>query len=89
MIDPSKVDLNQLPKKFCDGAIGAYNKDTFVMAFTSGNELSPFVTTPQIAKSIATWLTGNVEKYEKTYGEIDMSEPLVPSPIQSSDLNNQ
>jgi hypothetical protein len=87
MIDPAKIDLNQLPKKFCDGAIGGFNKDTFIIVPTSGSELTPFVTTPQIAKSIATWLLNNVQEYERQFGEIDINPPQIQSPIQMADLN--
>lgn len=87
MIDPTKVDINQLPKRYCDGVLGSFNKEIFVVAFTSGNELTSFVTTPQIMKSIAQWLSGNIENYEKQFGVIDMAQPLIVSPIQSSDLS--
>ena len=86
MIDPKKVDFNQLPKKFCDGAIGAYGKDLFSLALTSGNNLDSFVTTPQIMKSIALWLNEQVQNYEKQFGLIDMTPPKVQSPIQMADL---
>jgi len=86
MIDPSKVDFNQLPKKFCDGAIGAYGKDIFSFGLTSGNNIDPFATTPQVMKSIALWINGQVQNYEKQFGEIDMTPPKIQSPIQMADL---
>jgi len=86
MIDPKKVDMNQLPKKFIDGAMGAYGKEVFSFALTSGNNLDSFATTPQVMKSIAKWINGQVEKYEKQFGDIDMTPPSVQSPIQMSDL---
>jgi hypothetical protein len=86
MIDPKKVDLNQLPKKFIDGAIGAYGKEFFTFAITSGNNLDSFATTPQIMKSISVWIGRQVENYEKQFGPIDMSPPSVVSPLQVSDL---
>ena len=86
MIDPTKVDMNQLPKKFIDGAIGAYGKDFFSFALTSGNNLDSFATTPQVMKSIAEWIKKQVETYEKQFGVIDMKPPDVVSPIQVSDL---
>ena len=86
MIDPTKLDMNQLPKKFCDGAIGAYGKDVFSFALTSGNSLDSFATTPQVMKSIAIWINGQVQNYEKTFGEIDMTAPKINSPIQMADL---
>jgi len=87
MIDPTKVNMNQLPKKFIDGAIGAYGKEIFSFALTSGSNLDSFATTPQIMKSIAVWIGKQVENYEKQFGVIDMTPPKVVSPIQVSDLN--
>lgn len=86
MIDPTKIDMNQLPKKFCDGAIGAYSKEFFSFALTSGNNLDSFATTPQIMKSIAIWVNAQVENYEKQHGVIDMTPPQIQSPIQMADL---
>ena len=86
MIDPKKIDINQLPKKFCDGAIGAFGKDLFSFALTSGNNLDSFATTPQIMKSISVWIAKQIENYEKQYGEIDMTPPKISSPIQMADL---
>ncbi|HRZ30385.1 MAG TPA: hypothetical protein P5274_01820 [Candidatus Paceibacterota bacterium] len=86
MVDPKQVDFNQLPKKFCDGALGAHGKDLFSFALTSGNSLDSFATTPQIMKSIALWLNGQIQSYEKQFGEIDMATLKVQSPIQIADL---
>lgn len=86
MIDPTKIDMNQLPKKFIDGAIGAHGKDLFSFALTSGNNLDSFATTPQIMKSIALWINGQIQNYEKQFGEIDMTPPQIQSPIQMADL---
>lgn len=87
MIDPKKVDLNQLPKKFCDGAIGSYSKEIFSFVLTSGNSLDSFASTPQIMKSISIWMNKQVENYEKQFGQIDMTPPKIQSPIQIADLN--
>jgi hypothetical protein len=86
MIDPTKIDMNQLPKKFCDGAIGTHSKEFFSFALTSGNNLDSFATTPQIMKSIAMWVSEEIKNYEKKYGEIDMTPPQIQSPIQMVDL---
>ncbi len=86
MIDPTKIDINQLPKKFCDGAIGAFGKDLFSFALTSGNNLDSFATTPQVMKSISIWINSQVQNYEKQFGEIDMTPPAIHSPIQGADL---
>jgi hypothetical protein len=86
MIDPKKVDINELPKKLCDGAIGGYNKEIFSFALTSGNSLDSFASTPQIMKSIAVWMSGQVSSYEKQFGAIDITPPQIQSPIQAADL---
>ncbi|MFA6475989.1 MAG: hypothetical protein WCV68_01085 [Candidatus Paceibacterota bacterium] len=88
MIDPKQVDFNQLPKKFCDGALGAFGKDLFSFALTSGNSLDSFATTPQIMKSIALWMNDQIANYEKQFGTIDMTPPKIQSPIQMADLKN-
>jgi len=82
MIDPTKIDINELPKKFCDGAIGAYGKELFSFALSSGNNLDSFATT-----SITMWMNEQVQNYEKQFGEIDMTPPQIQSPIQRTDLN--
>lgn len=87
MIDPTKIDMNQLPKKFIDGAIGAHGKEIFSFAFTSGNNLDSFATTPQVMKSISIWINNQIENYEKQFGVIDITPPGVVSPLQVSDLN--
>lgn len=87
MIDPTKVDMNQLPKKFIDGAIGAHGKEIFSFALTSGNNLDSFATTPQVMKSISIWIAGQIDNYEKQFGVIDMTPPSIVSPLQVSDLD--
>ncbi len=89
MIDPKKIDFNQLPKKFCDGAVGAYGKEFFSFGITSGNNIDSFATTPQIMKSIALWCGNQIESYEKQFGEIDMTPPKIQSPIQIADLKRK
>lgn len=86
MIDPTKVDFNQLPKKYCDGAVGAYGKEIFSFAIVSGNNLDTFATSPQTMKSIAKWMNVQIQNYEKQYGEISMTPQELQSPIQAADL---
>lgn len=89
MIDPTKIDMNQLPKKFCDGAVGAYGKELFSFALTSGNNLDSFMSTPQIMKSISIWMAKQVESYEQQFGIIDMTPSQIQSPIQMNDLGKK
>lgn len=87
MVDPKKVNMNNLPKKLCDGAIGSYGKEIFAFALTTGTAVDAYGATPQTMKSIAQWMTKQVEQYEKQFGEIDMKPSPVHSPIQMADLN--
>jgi hypothetical protein len=87
MIDPTKVNINELPKKYIDGAIGSYGKEGFSFALTSGNNLDSFMTTPITMKNISEWITKQVAAYEKQFGVIDITPPSIQSPIQMSDLN--
>lgn len=89
MIDPSKVNMNELPKKFCDGAIGSYGRDVFAFALTSGNTLDSFASTPQTMKSIAVWMSNQVKDYEEKFGVIDMTPPQIVSPLQISDIEGK
>ena len=86
MIDPTKINLNDLPKKLCDGAIGTHCKEFFSFVLTSGNSLDSFASTPRIMKSISIWMSEQVQNYEKKFGEIDMTTPQIQSPIQVADL---
>ena len=86
MIDPTKLDINKLPKRFIDGAIGAHGKEGFSFVLTSGTELHSFMTTPTTMKSISEWMNKQVATYEKQFGAIDMTPPAVVSPLQASDL---
>lgn len=89
MIDPKKIDFNQIPKKFADGAIGSHGQNIFFFAFTSGNDLTPFACIPQTMKSIAEFMKKQVENYERQFGKIDMTPPKIVSPIQVSDLGKE
>ncbi|MBP6911575.1 MAG: hypothetical protein KBB88_00010 [Candidatus Pacebacteria bacterium] len=87
MVDPKNIDFNQLPKKFCDGALGAFNKDAIMFCITSGSSLEPYATTPQIAKNIAMFFSQQIDKYEEEFGKIDSTVPSIRSPLQASDLD--
>ena len=89
MVDPTKLDINKLPKKFVDGAIGSHGKEGFSFVLTSGNELHSFMTTPTTMKSISEWMSKQIATYEKQFGEIDMTPPAVVSPLQASDLGDK
>ncbi len=86
MIDVTKLDFNQLPKRYADGAVGSYGKDVLFFGITSGNSFETYATSPKVAKEIANFFQRNVENYEKQFGAIDMTAPSVVSPIQAGDI---
>ena len=87
MVDPTKIDFNMLPKKFCDGALGNFSKGAIMFSVTSGNSLDSYATTPQVAKGMAIFFTQQIENYEKQFGVIDMTTPEIASPFQSADFD--
>lgn len=86
MIDVQNVNLNNVPKKFLDGAIGAYGKNIFMVSFTLGNMADSYATIPPVMKDVARFLSKLVEEYEKAYGPIDMAIPEVISPFKFDDF---
>lgn len=81
------MDLNKVPKKFCDNIRGAYTKEFFVMLVCSGEVAETFALTPQHVKRLDLWLRKKVEEYEKQFGVIDPGiQTPIPSPMQSGDF---
>ncbi len=81
-----RININDLPKKFCEQSFGSFGKEVFVVSLISGKNLDTYALTPQIMKSISRWMNGQVETYESKYGEINMEPAPIQSPIQSNDL---
>lgn len=77
------MDLNKLPKQFCENVNVGLNKEFFVMAFVAGNAVTPFAFTPEHAKRFSQLLDHNIKEYEKKNGEIKTNwAPGVQSPLQ-------
>lgn len=88
MIDPKNININDVPKQFCDGAFMGHNKDVFFLLLTNGNEVFGFNTTPAQMKLIQQMININIALYEKAFGEIPAvvhNAPIV-SPIQMDSL---
>ena len=88
MLDPKKINFNQLPKKFCDGMIGSFGKEIFFFGFTSGNTVDGFAATPRTMKTIMHKMQQQIQKYEKQFGVIDLTPSPIQSPLQAEDLKN-
>lgn len=82
------MDLNKIPKQFCENVNIGYNQESVVLALTSGQNLSAFALTPQHAKRLMLSLEHNMKEFEKSFGEIKTEwYPGVQSPMQMIDIN--
>ncbi|MDG1667735.1 MAG: DUF3467 domain-containing protein [Opitutae bacterium] len=75
--EPLKVSANveMLKGAYCNSAFIKHSKDDFILDFImaesgEGYLVSKVITNPSHAKKILKALKDNVEKYEKSYGEI-------------------
>jgi hypothetical protein len=84
------MDLNKLPKQFCDTITVAYTSEFFAMVMLNGEEMDAYSLTPAHAKRLAQYLAHNVTEFERQFGEIKAEwKPGVQSPIQMVDLNKK
>lgn len=83
-----KININDLPKKFCEQSFGAFGKEIFFVSLISGKNLDTYALTPQTMKSITEWMVSQVKSYEAKHGTINMAPEPIQSPIQSNDLSN-
>lgn len=81
-----RININDLPKKFCEQSFGSFGREAFVVSLISGKNLDTYALTPQIMKSVSSWMNDQVVAYESKYGEINMEPQAIQSPIQSNDL---
>lgn len=80
------MDLNKLPKLFCENVNIGASQEFFVVTLASGEEVEAYAFTPGHAKRFAQSLMYNVSEFEKRFGEIDTKwTPGVQSPMQFID----
>ena len=81
------MDLNKVPKQFCENVVAARTKESFVLGMLVGEADTFFALSPQHFKRLVQNLTHQLTEYEKEYGTIDAQwVPGVESPIQTKDL---
>ena len=85
-----KIDINQLPKQFCESVFAGHGQENFTLVlFTGGNPIA-FALTPQHMKRLVQSLEHQLEEYERKFGMIDAKwSPGIESPIQSTDLKGK
>ena len=84
------MNIQKVPKQFCENIKLAFAEDYFVIALFSGETASIYALSPQHAKKLHQYLGVYIDKYEKQFGEINaVWVEGVKSPIQSTDLSDQ
>lgn len=81
------MDLNKIPKQFCDNITVGFTQEFFAMGMHTGESGVMYALTPQHMKRLAQSLTYHVAEYEKQHGAINAEwKPGVQSPIQTKDV---
>jgi len=81
------MDLNKIPKQFCDNVVAARTKESFTVGLLTGESGAFYALSPQHFKRLVKNLTYQLAEYEKEYGVVEAEwVPGVESPIQTKDL---
>jgi len=89
-MDLNAIDINKLPKQYCDNVVAARTKESFVMGLLAGEAGSFFAFSPQHFKRLVQNLAHQLSEYEKEFGVVDAQwSPGVASPIQTKDLGKK
>lgn len=81
------MDLNKVPKQFCENITVGFSQETFVMGMLNGEAGVFYVLTPQHMKRLMQYLGTQVAEYEKKFGAINAEwKPGIESPIQTKDI---
>jgi hypothetical protein len=81
------MELNKIPKQFCENITVAFSQEYFVMGMLAGEQGAFYALTPQHAKRLAQYLQHQVADYEARFGAINAEwKPGIESPMQTKDL---
>ena len=81
------MDLNKIPKQYCDNVLAARTKESFTLGMMAGEQTTFFALSPEHFKRLVQNLQYQLSEYEKEFGVIDARwVPGVQSPIQTKDL---
>lgn len=81
------MDINKIPKQFCENITVAFSQEFFVMGMLTGENGVMYALTPQHMKRLLQYLTHQVADYEKSFGDINAQwQPGIQSPIQTKDV---
>ncbi len=81
------MDINKVPKQFCENISVALSQEFFVMTMLTGEAGITYALTPQHMKRLSQYLAHQIETYQKQFGEIHAEwTPGIQSPIQTKDI---
>ena len=81
------MDLNKVPKQFCENITVGFSQEFFVMGMITGEAAAFFALTPQHMKRLSQYLAIQVTDYEAKHGAINAKwTPGIESPIQTKDI---
>ena len=64
------MDLNKVPKQFCENITVGFSKEYFVMGMMTGEAAAFFAMTPQHMKRLSQYLAVQISDYEQKNGAI-------------------
>ncbi len=85
-MDPKTINIDQIPKQFCEKMVIGSNNQFFVLIPIVGATATAFAITPEHAKSLVKTLAEHVARFEQNIRPIPDMGGAIPSPIQTSDL---
>ena len=81
------IDLNKVPKQFCENVLVARSKESFIVGMLVGETGAFYALSPQHFKRLVQNLQYQLQGYEKDFGAVDAEwVPGVQSPIQTKDV---
>lgn len=81
------MDLNKIPKQFCENVIAGHTPENFVILMSVGETAHAYALTPAHMKRLVQSLSHQVGEYEKKFGPIPAQwSPGIESPLQSKDI---
>ncbi|HCJ52167.1 MAG: hypothetical protein A3A29_00115 [Candidatus Ryanbacteria bacterium RIFCSPLOWO2_01_FULL_47_79] len=81
------MDINKIPKQFCDNVVVARSKESFTIGMLAGENGTFFALSPEHFKRLVQNLTHQLAEYEKEFEKIDAEwVPGVQSPFQTKDV---
>ncbi len=81
------MDLNKVPKQFCENITVGFSQESFIMGMLNGEAGAFYVLTPQHMKRLGQYLDVQIAEYEKKFAPIDAEwKPGIESPIQTKDI---